>query len=42
MNETTDHSAIKKQCAFTVIYIDEVSSSVKTSFFEIKEVALKK
>lgn len=38
MDETTDHSAIK-QCAFTVIYVDDVTGSVKTSFFDMKEVA---
>jgi len=37
MDETTDQSSIK-QCALTVVYIDNTTGTVKTNFFDMYEV----
>lgn len=38
MDETTDKASIK-QCALTVIYVDHLTGSVKTNFFDIFEMS---
>lgn len=41
MDETTDIGS-KKQCTFTVIYVDKLTGSVQTSFFDMYEISSSK